>query len=172
MSSVNLAFISHSPKLWMEFRGIIMTNSLQFLPFANELLINSQLNFFFSKILLAFCVLIFVYIKWKHKSHFSLQCLSFIVLKSDHLKVPFLYRSSLQSVLLLWTLATRDVSCYFCHAPTPSCTIHNYWHLDSHSTNFHMAPSINFPGNKRIYLPIKIFRNLKHVRHTKWIIIS
>jgi len=113
-----------------------MKNSLYFLFFANELLRNSQLNFIFSIIVLAICVLRFVCIKWKCSQHFDLQWASFIVLKSDHLKVYFLYRSSIHSVLLLWTLATRDVTLYFCHSLTPICTIHNSRHLDSHSANF------------------------------------
>jgi len=119
-----------------------MTNSLNFLSFTNELLRNSLLNFFFSTIVLACSVLMIVYIKWKWCSHFSLQWASFIVQKSDHLKVSFLYRSNLLSALLLWTVATRDVSCYFCHAPTPSCTVRNYWHLSSCFANFLMAPII------------------------------
>jgi len=105
----------------------------------------------------------FVYIKLKYKPHFGLQWSSSIVQKSDHVNVSFLYPSSLHAVLLLWTLGTRDFGCYFCHALTPSCTIHNYWQLSSYSANFLMAPSIIIPGREGIEIndhKISTFSNM------------
>jgi hypothetical protein len=39
----------------------------------------------------------------------------------------------------------------------PICTIHNSWHLNSHSTNFLMASSIKLAGFQQISMLIKKF---------------